>query len=168
MQLLDLPLEILVAILNGFNTFTNIVLCQRVSRRPHEIITDCTSIQCTIQKDIAGIQDNLGCKLPTGDCIEVLLEMESWWACSEYSFKQKIAAYDVAPGVVLLGYSVSTNIFTTERVRPVRLPSAVDGLGSEPEWNATIVGEAILDFGTSIEEYGLLALVTWFVFRFCS
>lgn len=74
----------------------------------------------------------------------------------------------MAPGVFLLGYSVSTDIFTTEGVQSVRLPSAVGGLGSESEWSATTVDGAILDFGTSIEEYGLLALVTWFVFRLCS
>lgn len=68
-QLPDLLLEILVAILNEFNTFTNIVSCQRVSQRPREIITDFTSIQYTIQKEIAGIQDNPGCKLPTGNCL---------------------------------------------------------------------------------------------------
>jgi len=42
MQLLDLPLEILVAILNKL-TFTDIFSCQRVSRRLRGIIADCTS-----------------------------------------------------------------------------------------------------------------------------
>ena len=122
-------------------------------------------LQYLAELEAAGMIDNPHCPMAVVDRLEKLRKKEDAWAALQPDFTAKIgipktpsSVYDVTPNVYLRGVALSADFPVTRGIQSMRLPSDLDDTAT-PFIELQMV-KHIVDFGTSIEEHDLLAVVT--------
>ncbi|KAF8151345.1 hypothetical protein B0H34DRAFT_126378 [Crassisporium funariophilum] len=169
MHLLDLPVEIIIAVLAQTHP-KSLSSTLKTCRKLHKIINESTLLNYIIEQEIAGILDNPYSSLSLSSRLELLRRRENAWATFKYDFitrakvpKRCSGVYDITPGVYMVGRASETEEFVTSAIQSVRLPSAkpTNEEHGLKWWEIEAgKGKEIIDFGTAIEEHDLAALVT--------
>jgi hypothetical protein len=162
--MLGLPTEIIVNILSNLD-LQGLVACKRTCRKLTGIYDDSSRLQYLAELEVAGMIDNPHCPMAIVDRLEKLRKKEDAWVALHPDFTAKIgipkspsSVYDVTPNVYLLGVALPTDFPVTRGIQSMRLPSDLDDTAT-PFIELQMVKQ-IVDFGTSIEEHDLLAVVT--------
>ncbi|KAF8998292.1 hypothetical protein BDQ17DRAFT_1428572 [Cyathus striatus] len=169
--LLTLPIEILTQTLSNLPS-TSLLACTLTSKLLHRLISQSAELQYIFAKDKAGVEDSFPISgtsahmlMSTSDKLAILEERERAWLAFDYKFADHVSfsqttsgLYDVTPNAYFLGCAVDGNQRITDALQYARLPTRK---GQDVIWDKINVGRYIIDFGTSVEEHDLIALVCY-------
>ena len=156
MLLADLPDELLIAVLL-YLCAEDLYRCIRLNKRIAGIIQGTPRLRYHALLDLYGLEDNEECRADINEKIEALLLREDAYLHFKYRFDEIESSdgypsiYDLSSGRLFIG-----NEGGTMSVRSAKLPTEP---GQRMTWSEIFVGQSICDFGTSVEEYDLIAIV---------
>lgn len=161
-QLLDLPLEIIIAIISQAEPPD--VHCLRLANKQlRDIVQNSPLIQYGIECYVAGINDNPQARTPYPDRLDLLRQRASRWqsltpinTINIHIPFNATGVYDLVGGNIILG--VGDNVDGTYAFMP--LPPVGDTSAQVPDWKFFSMGETLIDFGLSAHESDLIAVVT--------
>jgi len=161
-SLLGLPNELIVSVLSHLPLLSILNTCA-TCRRLHALYAESSQLQYLVELRAAGMIDNPDCTMAVADRLRILRTREKAWADLEPQGRLAItvpktasSVYDVTPTAYFLGVAASPFPYTLG-IQSFRFgddPMAT-GLG----YMHVKIGKQIVDFGTSVEEHDLLALV---------
>ncbi|KAG2005709.1 hypothetical protein CC2G_002092 [Coprinopsis cinerea AmutBmut pab1-1] len=179
--LLSLPVEILTKILSLLPCPSSLLSTTLVCKRFHELYTSSSYLQYLVQLSLSGMQDNPYCshnQVSLKERLDMLREREERWRTLEPRWSMTIpievpglkeggkrtsGVYDVTPSWYFLGVAQGRwglSSMTTVGVQSLKMPTSPEETVQRKEipFTADNQGE-IVDFGTSIEEHDLVAVV---------
>ncbi|KAI5830527.1 hypothetical protein K523DRAFT_193315, partial [Schizophyllum commune Tattone D] len=156
MLLADLPDELLIAVLL-YLCAEDLYRCIRLNKRIAGIIQGTPRLRYHALLDLYGLEDNEECRADINEKIEALLLREDAYLRFKYRFDEIESSdgypsiYDLSSGRLFIG-----NEGGSMSVRSAKLPTEA---GQRMTWSEIFVGQSICDFGTSVEEHDLIAIV---------
>ncbi|KAF6747281.1 hypothetical protein DFP72DRAFT_920365 [Ephemerocybe angulata] len=161
---LSLPAEILINVLDKLD-LKSVISSTQTCHKIKQIFEDSSRLQYAAELELAGMKDNPYCAMPIAERLDRLRRREDAWRELQPDFLATLpvprapsSIYDVTPNVYLLGVAVAPDIPLTRGIQSMRLPSEM-GDTTTPFLELQMT-KPIVDFGTSIEEHDLLAVVT--------
>ncbi|ESK93925.1 hypothetical protein Moror_12973 [Moniliophthora roreri MCA 2997] len=157
LQLLDLPLELLIYILS-YARFHDLFAIQGTNRFMRHVVTTSTRLQYLIALEIAGMENNPKCSLLMPERLNMLKEREQAWSLFKPAFTQTIPV-DQSP-IVLYELAGGAFIRSDDRRHIINCVLLPRDDGSQEDWGSLRMDRSILDFGQSVEENDLVAVIT--------
>ena len=156
MLLADLPDELLVSVFLRLRA-EDLYRCIRLSKRIAGIIQGTPRLRYHALLDLYGLEDNEECRADINEKIKALLLREDAYLHFKYHFDQIESSdgypsiYDLSSGRLFIG-----NEGGCISVRSAKLPTEAS---QRMAWSEIFVGQSSCDFGTSVEEHDLIAIV---------
>ncbi|KAF9003653.1 hypothetical protein BDQ17DRAFT_1355651 [Cyathus striatus] len=160
--LTTLPLELIIHILAHLPT-RSLLACTLTSHFFHHTITSTPRLQYALAKDKAGVEDFPYDRVPISKCLSLLQDRERAWNSFSYKFIRNIEVvlpsteiYDLTRSAYFLGSGTRRD--ETHAIQYASLPRLQE---DEVLWNVISVGKLVADFGLSIDENDLMALLCY-------
>ncbi|KAK7046238.1 hypothetical protein R3P38DRAFT_2607120 [Favolaschia claudopus] len=160
---LQLPSELILACLETL-PLTDLDSCANCNRLLHEIITKSVLLHYRREQARAGVGENpsVASNLVISDRLDKLHRRESNWLNFEPLSTHAIpidfattGLYDLTSDAYFVGDTADPNTRMCTAIKYIRTAPG------ETQWRTVDGGKPIIDFGTSLEEHDLIALVTY-------
>ncbi|KAF9442871.1 hypothetical protein P691DRAFT_738538 [Macrolepiota fuliginosa MF-IS2] len=152
----NLPLEILTHTLLHL-PFNSVVICQRVNRHLHILISESTELQYHIHLGISGLVDNPRCGLSVAERLSRLLARERRWEELDFDFHKVI---NITFPLRATMTTLSAGVFggtATGKCRYMRIPSAAT---EEVKWREVHTEQTTVSRPPGFHEPDLHVLIT--------
>ncbi|KAJ7304746.1 hypothetical protein DFH08DRAFT_654716, partial [Mycena albidolilacea] len=165
LELLDLPPEIILACLLHLS-FHDLNSCLRCGNRLlHDIITNSVLLRYRRKQELAGVEGNPFFLSNSGTSYrraDLRTREVNWLSFSPRSTRaippdfESGGIYDLASDIYLVGNRADPNTGLCTTINYMYTSPRLD----LPEWREINAGRSIIDFGTTLEEHDLIAMVT--------